>query len=57
MTMGILQSNRDNILHALHSFQESLSEMAAALRAENYQQLEALLNESRSAYLSLVSNL
>ena len=55
MTLGILQSNRDNILSALYSFHQSLSEMAAALQAENYQHLEVLLNQSRSAYQSLVS--
>ena len=56
MTLGILQSNRDNILSALYSFHHSLNEMAEALQAENYSQLEALLNQSRSAYLSLISN-
>lgn len=55
VTLGILQSNRDNILSALSSFQQSLSEMAAALQTENYQQLEVLLHQSRSAYQSLVS--
>ena len=55
MTLGILQSNRDNILSALSSFHQSLSEMAAALQTENYQQLEVLLHQSRSAYQSLVS--
>jgi prephenate dehydrogenase len=56
VTLGILQSNRDNILGAIEGFQHSLSELAAALQTESYPRLETLLNESRSAYQSLVSN-
>lgn len=56
MTMGILQSNRDNILRTIRVFRDSLSQLETALQSENYQQLELLLNQSRSAYQSLVSN-
>lgn len=56
MTMGILQSNRENILHAIQMFRNSLDQIESALRNENYAQLEFLLNQSRSAYQSLVSN-
>ena len=56
MTMGILQSNRGNILHAIQAFRHSLSQIETALQNENDVQLELILNESRSAYQSLVSN-
>jgi prephenate dehydrogenase len=55
MTMGILQSNREDILHAIQTFRNSLDQMESALHSENYKQLELILNQSRSAYQSLVS--
>jgi prephenate dehydrogenase len=57
MTMGILQSNRENILHAIQAFRTSFDQMESALHDENYGQLELILNQSRSAYQSLVSSL
>ncbi|HJS20378.1 MAG TPA: prephenate dehydrogenase/arogenate dehydrogenase family protein [Anaerolineales bacterium] len=54
--LGILKSNRENILNAIHSFQLSLSEISAALQAENYIQLEGLLHQSRSAFQALTEN-
>lgn len=57
MTMGILQSNRENILHAIQAFRTSLAQIESALHDENYGQLELILNQSRSAYQSLVSTL
>jgi prephenate dehydrogenase len=56
MTMGILQSNRENILNAIQAFRSSLHQMESALQHENYIQLELLLDQSRSAYHSLISN-
>jgi prephenate dehydrogenase len=56
MMLGVLQSNRENILSAIQTFHNSLSEMGAALQAENYTQLELLLNQSHATYQSLVSN-
>ena len=56
MTMGILQSNRENILHAIQAFRNSLHQIETALQNENYMQLESILNQSRSAYQSLTSN-
>ena len=53
MTMGILQSNRENILHVIQAFRHSLGQMEAALQSENYGQLRLILNQSRSAYQSL----
>jgi prephenate dehydrogenase len=56
MTMGILQSNRENILNAIQAFHKSLDQMESALQNENYMQLEWILNQSRSAYQSLISS-
>ena len=56
MTLGILQTNRENILNAIQGFRTSLDDIVSALQAENYTQLEALLDESRTAYQSLISN-
>ena len=56
MTMGILQSNRENILNAIQAFQKSLDQIESALQNQNYAQLELILDHSRSTYQSLVSN-
>ena len=56
MTMGILQSNRENILNALQAFRQSLNQVESALQNENYMQLEHIQNQSRSAYHSLTTN-
>jgi prephenate dehydrogenase len=56
MAMGILKSNRDNILHAIQAFCKSLDQIDSALQAENYAQLELLLDQSRAAYYSLTEH-
>jgi prephenate dehydrogenase len=56
MMMGVLQTNRENILTALQSLCNSLKEIESALREENYIQLESLLNHSRSSYQALVNH-
>jgi prephenate dehydrogenase len=56
MTMGFLESNRDNILHALQAFRDTLQQIESALSDENYSQLEYTLNRSRSNYQSLITN-
>lgn len=53
MMMGVLQSNRDNILNALKSFRRSLDEIETALQSENHSQLELLLEGSRASHHSL----
>lgn len=57
MTLGILQSNRENILNAIQAFRNSLDQLESSLQDENYVQLESILDQSRSAYQSLVSSL
>jgi prephenate dehydrogenase len=56
MTMGILQSNRENILNAILGFRNALDQIESALQTENYMQLELLLDHSRIAYQTLVSD-
>jgi prephenate dehydrogenase len=54
--LGILQSNRENVLKALSVFQQQLSEIQTKLAAGDDQTLENILDNSRAAYQSLVSN-
>jgi prephenate dehydrogenase len=56
MMIGVLKSNRENILNSIHQFFSSLHEMELALQNENYPELEMILNQSRDSYLSLTSN-
>jgi prephenate dehydrogenase len=56
MILGVLQSNRKNLLSALHTFRTSLSQLESALQSENDKQLELLLNQSRSTYQVLITN-
>jgi prephenate dehydrogenase len=56
MMLGVLQSNRENVLNALHGLQQRLSEMEATLASENFSQLESILNQSRSSYQTLIGN-
>jgi prephenate dehydrogenase len=57
MMMGVLKSNRENILNTIQTFRNSLNEISSALQTENYTQLELLLDQSRSAHQSLISYL
>jgi prephenate dehydrogenase len=57
MMLGVMQSNRENILKAIEMFSDSLNRISTALQDENYHQLELLINQSRASYQSLVSNL
>jgi prephenate dehydrogenase len=56
MTMGILHSNRENILNAIQAFRTSLDQIESNLQNENYRQLELILDQSRSAYQLLITN-
>ena len=56
MTMGILQSNRENILNAIQSFRSSLDQIETLLQNQDYAQLESILHRSHSAYQLLISN-
>lgn len=56
MMMGVLQTNRANILNALQSFHNSLNEIESLLQTEDYEQLELLLDQTRTSYQSLIDN-
>jgi prephenate dehydrogenase len=56
MMIGILKSNRDNIMDAIQTFRNSLTKLESALQDENYSQLESLLNQSRTSYHSITEN-
>jgi prephenate dehydrogenase len=53
ITLGILQSNRENVLKALSVFQQQLSEIQTKLAVDDFQSLEGILNQSHAAYQSL----
>lgn len=56
MMMGILKSNRDNILNAIQTFRTSLNNFEAALQDENYAQLEMIIDQSRISYHLITKN-
>ncbi len=50
MMLGVLQSNRENVLNALHGFQNELAEVETALISRDFSKLESLLNETQKKY-------
>jgi prephenate dehydrogenase len=52
MMLGVLQSNRENVLNALRGMQSQLAEIESALSSEDFTKLEALLNEAQAKYQS-----
>ena len=56
MMLGVLQSNRENVLNALRGMQDQLAEIESALASNDFSKLESILNEARSAYQSLTGN-
>jgi prephenate dehydrogenase len=56
MMMGILKSNQDNVLNAIQTFRASLDKIETALQAENYAELEALLNQAREFHIALTAD-
>lgn len=56
MMLGVLQSNRENVLNALQGVQKQLAEIEFALTSENFTKLEIILNQSRTAYQTLTGN-
>ena len=56
MMMGILRSNRDNVLDAVQSFRQLMDELEFALQNQNFVELEKVLNQSRASYHSLTKN-
>ncbi len=50
MMLGVLQSNRENVLNALHGMQTQLAEIESALSSEDLVRLESILNEAQTKY-------
>ena len=53
MMLGVLQSNRENVLSALHGLQTQLSGIESALSSEDFVKLESILNEAQTKYQAL----
>jgi prephenate dehydrogenase len=54
MMLGVLQTNRENVLTMLQCMQNRLSEIETALSMSDFSKLEALLNEAQSKYETLM---
>jgi len=50
MMLGVLQSNRENVLNALRGLQDQLIEIQTALSASDFSKLESLLNKAQGKY-------
>jgi prephenate dehydrogenase len=50
MMLGVLQSNRENVLSALRGMQSQLAEIESALSSSDFSKLESILNEAQSKY-------
>ena len=56
MMLGVLQSNRENVLTALLGFRNYLAEIESALCSNDSSKLESVLNEAQKKYQSLTGN-
>jgi prephenate dehydrogenase len=54
MMLGILQTNRENVMIMLHGMQTKLTEIEAALSASDFSKLESLLDDAQSKYQALM---
>jgi prephenate dehydrogenase len=50
MMLGVLQSNRENVLSALHGVQSQLAEIESTLSSSDFSKLESILNDAQSKY-------
>jgi prephenate dehydrogenase len=50
MMMGVLQSNQENVLNALHGVQNQLANVESALSSKDFSRLELILNEAQGKY-------
>jgi prephenate dehydrogenase len=55
MMLGVLQSNRENVLTALHEMQSQFAEIESALSSEDFAKLESILNEAQSKHQSFTA--
>lgn len=54
MMLGVLQSNRENVLNALHALQSQLVEIESALSLSDFSRLENILNASKQKYQTFI---
>jgi prephenate dehydrogenase len=54
MMLGVLQSNRENVLNALHDLQNKVAELESALTEKDFSKLESILNEAMDKYQELI---
>ena len=54
MILGVLQSNRENILNALHHYQRELSILESALMAKDESALASTLSSAQSRYQDMI---
>ena len=54
MMIGVLQSNRENVFNALHEFQNQLAEIESAISANDFPQLESVLNNAKNKYQTFI---
>lgn len=50
MMLGVLQSNRENVLTALHALQGQLNEIESSLSSNDFPKLESLLNQAQTKH-------
>jgi prephenate dehydrogenase len=50
MMLGVLQSNQENVLNALHGLQNQLAEVESALASKDFSKLENILNQAQGKY-------
>jgi len=50
MMLGVLQSNQENVLHALHGLQNQLAEVESALASKDFSKLEDILNQAQGKH-------
>jgi prephenate dehydrogenase len=54
MMLGVLQSNRENVLNALRQMQGQIAEIESALSSEDFVKLETVLNKAQSKYQNFI---
>jgi len=54
MMLGVLQSNRENVLNSLHGLQNELANIESALTSNDLTKLETILKEAQSKYQKLI---
>jgi prephenate dehydrogenase len=50
MMLGVLQSNRENVLNALRGMQSQLAEIESSLSTSDFSKLESILNDAQQKY-------